>query len=76
MRLFGREKKFCPVMDAVVWLKRATGVGYREFPPIVGGVVPHDEHDKLRAKTNEVARDVERLERELLRVLGQNRQPD
>ena len=70
MRWLGHEKKFCPVLDTIVWLKRATGIGYRAFPPIMGGVVPHGEQDRLKNKSNEVARDVERLERELRRVLS------
>ncbi len=52
---------------AMIWLSRATGIGYRPYPPIVGGIVPSDYADQLVVKSDEIERQIEMLERELRR---------
>lgn len=56
------RKKWCPLRDALIWLSRATGIGY-QVPSIHG-----DGAINLTQKANEVALQVDLLERELRRV--------
>lgn len=51
----------------LIWLKRATGIGYEEFPLLDSEC--HEQTEKIKEKANQVQKDVELLERELRRVL-------
>jgi hypothetical protein len=54
---------------AIVWAKRATGVGYKDFPPLSKEPLIHPERgDLLKQKSSQVVKEVERLERELSRL--------
>lgn len=58
-----------PMFDNVVlWLKRATGVGYATFDPLAGGVIDIDEQTRKMRRADRLVRDVERLEYELRRI--------
>ena len=52
----------------IVWLKRATGIGYKTYDPLVGGDIDIDEVTRKIRRADRLVRDVERLERELRRI--------
>lgn len=54
----------------ITWLKRVTGIGYAEFPPLSDH---SSKTEALKHKANQVQKDVELLERELRGVLGGGR---
>lgn len=55
---------WCPLHIAAIWISRATGIGYRDFPPI-------DQHFRgardLQHQTDALVIQIEQLERELRR---------
>jgi hypothetical protein len=52
-----------------VWIKRATGIYYRDFPPLPTDPIANpDCGSRLKRKSSEIVREVERLEEELLRL--------
>ena len=52
-----------------MWAKRATGIYYRDFPPLPSSpLVDTESGERLKRKSDEVVREVERLELELRRV--------
>lgn len=61
---------------AVVWLKRATGIGYRKYQPLIDeGHVDPFIASRLEAHAKAMVREVEDLDRELRRSgLGNPRQ--
>lgn len=66
---FDENKRFCPSRSLVKWIKRATGVGYRKFPPLSQEpIVDPRLADPLKRKSDQVVREVERLEAELRRL--------
>lgn len=65
----GEKNRFCPVGRIVVWIKRATGIYYRDFPPLPTDPIVHpDCGGRLKRKSSEIVREVERLEEELRRL--------
>jgi hypothetical protein len=54
-----------PFREIIVWLSRATGVGYRRYEPLVAKEVDIKKASDLREKADRLAMDIERLEREL-----------
>ena len=66
---FDENKRFCPSKSLVRWIKRATGIGYRKFPPLpTESVVNPRMAEPLRKKSDQIVREVERLEAELRRL--------
>jgi hypothetical protein len=59
---------FLCLNQIVIWLKRATGIGYKKFPPLPKTmVVDPRAADPIKRKSDVVVREIERLERELRR---------
>lgn len=54
--------------EVVTWLKRATGIGYVTYDPLVGGEIDVDDAAMRLRRVDRLVRDVERLERELRRI--------
>jgi hypothetical protein len=57
-----------PLKSIITWLKRATGVGYRRYDPLVGRDVDVEKSARLRERTDKLVRDVDQLERELRKI--------
>jgi hypothetical protein len=55
------------LQEILVWLSRATGVGYHQYDPLVKSEVDVKKASDLREKADRLAADIERLERELRR---------
>lgn len=62
------NKFFCPLRDVIVWFMRATGIGYKRFPNLVGSEVDPNTGDKLLVKSDQMVEQVEKLERELRKI--------
>lgn len=54
--------------DILIWVKRATGVGYRRFAPLVGNEIDVDKSRYLRLRSDKLVDDVEQLEMELRKI--------
>jgi hypothetical protein len=52
----------------ILWLKRATGIGYKHPKPIEHETHGPEQAAELKHKTDKLVRDMERLEQELRRV--------
>lgn len=64
LNLWNLAKKYCPIRLMVVWIKRATGIGYREFPPLN---ISSENTKKLRKNSDDLVIQIEQLERDLRR---------
>lgn len=52
-----------------MWAKRATGICYKDFPPMPRQPLIHsDSGARLKRKSDDIVREVERLEEELRRL--------
>lgn len=54
-----------PLHKLIVFLKRATGIGYRDYPPIRDDPKHIEMECKLREKRETLYKDLERLEKAL-----------
>jgi hypothetical protein len=65
-RWIDENNRFCPLKRLIVWLKRATGLGYSKYPPLPDSPpVDPQTGERLKKKSDEVVQEVERLEKEL-----------
>lgn len=51
----------------LVWLKRATGIGYKHYPVLPDGVVDQKRAKEFNARADKLAHDIEELDKELRR---------
>ena len=51
--------------DITIFLKRATGLWYRDYPPLAEMTDGETKARELSEKTDELAKDIRRLDREL-----------
>lgn len=57
-------KGFCPLGIMIVWFKRATGIGYKKFPPLE---VDTKVTRRLKEDSDDLVVQLEQLERDLRR---------
>lgn len=54
--------------NIIVWLKRATGIGYKRYKPLSETTVSIEKMPNIKEKADRLNRDFDRLERELRRI--------
>jgi hypothetical protein len=54
--------------DILVWASRATGIGYRAYPPLVGSEIDPQKTKESKEIADKLVRDMEALHRELRRI--------
>lgn len=54
--------------DILIWASRATGIGYRHYPPLVGNEIDPKKAQEFNELADKLVRDVDRLDRELRRI--------
>jgi hypothetical protein len=53
--------------EILIWLSRATGIGYKRFHPLIGNEVDPNIAVKVSADNDRLCRDITRLHQELLK---------
>ena len=49
----------------IMWIKRATGIGYRQYPPLDESILREHHLPSLKKNSEKLVRDFGRLEQEL-----------